>query len=86
MTSKTGPDFGWCAAQDDCLIAVTDGINLPTSSLMALPPWRAVLVARVAARAGIGLQQGTVAQLVAEAREVGGKGTLGPWWARDGML
>lgn len=71
--------YGW---QDDCLIAIEDGNPLRTDRLMKLPPWRAVLVARVAERAGVPLEQGTVAQLIAEARAVGGEGTLGNWWER----
>lgn len=68
--------------QDDCLIAIEDGQPLRTDRLMKLPPWRAVLVARVAQKAGVPLEQGTVGQLVAEAVEVGGNGTLGEWWKR----
>lgn len=70
------------AAQDDLLIAIEDGSPLPTTRLKALPPWRAVMLARVAARAGVGLEEGTLDQLAAEAREVKGDGTLGDWWNR----
>lgn len=73
--------YGW---QDDCLIAIKDGSPLRADRLLRLPPWRAVLVARVAERAGVPLERGTVAQLTAEARAVGGDGTLGNWWERSG--
>ena len=42
----------WLAASDDCLLAITDGHPIPTKALQALPPWRAVMLARVAAKAG----------------------------------
>lgn len=57
------------ANQDDCLIAITDGRPVPLAALRALPPWRAVLIARVAARAGV-MDQAAVDALVAEARSV----------------
>jgi hypothetical protein len=66
--------------QDDCLIAITDGKPVPTRALKALPPWRAVLMARVAAKAGVPLEHGSVTELVAEARRVGGGGRLAEWW------
>jgi hypothetical protein len=68
--------------QDDCLIAIGHGHPLPTAALQKLPPWRAVLLARVAAKAGTGLEQGTVEQIVHEAVQVGGEGQLGSWWER----
>lgn len=71
------------AVQDDCLISIERGEPLRTASLLKLPPWRAVLVARVARKAGVPLEQGTVEQLIAEAREVGGGGNLGKWWERQ---
>lgn len=33
-------------------------------------------------KAGVPLEQGTVEQLIAEAWEAGGNGTLGEWWKR----
>lgn len=70
------------ANQDDCLLAIEDGHPLPTVKLQKLPPWRAVMLTRVAAKAGVPLERGTVEQLHAEARDVGGAGTLGAWWER----
>lgn len=70
------------AAQDDCLIAIEDGHRLPAAKLKLLPPWRAVLIAHVADRAGIGLERGTLSQLLAEARAADGGGELGDWWNR----
>jgi hypothetical protein len=64
------------AWQDECLIAITDGFPLPARALAALPPWRAVLVARVAAKAGISIEGGTLDELVGEAIRVGGEGAL----------
>lgn len=61
--------------QDDCLIAITDGKRPPDECLRKLPPWRAVLIARVALRAGV-MSQEEVDALVAEARYIGGDGTL----------
>lgn len=69
--------YGW---QDDCLIAIEDGHPLRADRLLKLPPWRAVLVARVAQRAKVPLEKGTVDQLIAEARAVGGSGKLGNYW------
>lgn len=65
------------ARMDDCLIAIEDGRPVPQASLRALPPWRAVLVARVAAKAGA-IADDELARLVAEARRVGGAGRLEP--------
>lgn len=70
------------AVQDDCLISIEDGEPIRTASLLRLPPWRAVLVARMGQKAGVPLEQGTVEQLIAEAWEAGGNGTLGEWWKR----
>jgi hypothetical protein len=41
------------------------------------------MVARVAAKAGISLERGTLGQLVAEARSVTGAGFVGDWWLGD---
>jgi hypothetical protein len=68
------------AHQDDCLIAISQGRSVPTRHLQSLPPWRAALIARVADRAGIPLEHGTLDQLVAEAARVTGAGRLGYWW------
>lgn len=65
---------------DDVLLAIADGGLILTSSLQALPPWRAVLLARVGIHAGAALQNGTYDQLSAAARKVGGDGVLGDWW------
>jgi hypothetical protein len=84
MTETSRAEFGsraeLLANQDDCLLAIEDGRPVPAAKLANLPPWRAVMVARIAARAGIPLERGTLGQLHAEARRVGGNGTLGPWW------
>lgn len=70
-------------AQDDCLIAMENRKPVPVAKLQALPPWRAVALARIADQAGLALERGTVEQIAAEAREVGGDGTLGDWWLRE---
>jgi hypothetical protein len=64
------------AVQDDCLISIEDGKPVRAKHLGVLPPWRAVLIGRVAERAGVPLEGGTIAELVAEAKRVGGEGTL----------
>jgi hypothetical protein len=64
------------AKQDICLIAIEDGKPIPSRALAVLPPWRAVLIARVADKAGVPLQHGTLDELVAEAKRVGGEGVL----------
>lgn len=63
------------ADQDDCLLAITEGKALPNDKLRNLPPWRAVMIARVAEKAGV-MSATQVERLVAEAREVGGNGRL----------
>ena len=65
---------------DDCLIAIENWKPLPTKALQALPPWRAATLARVADACLVDLEDGTVEQLLAEARRVGGEGKLGNWW------
>jgi DNA-binding transcriptional MerR regulator len=62
--------------QDLCLIAITDGKQLPARAIAELPPWRAVMLARVAHKASIPIEGGTLEQLVDEARRVGGEGKL----------
>ena len=64
------------ALQDLCLIAITYGHPLPARAIAQLPPWRAVLLGRVAEKAGIPIEGGTLDELVAEARRVGGEGQL----------
>lgn len=85
MSESATPRSDIYAAQDDCLIAITDGRPLPADALSALPPWRAVLCARVAAKAGVGLERGTLEQLVSEAEAVTRSldgAALGEWWMR----
>lgn len=84
--SEATPELPWRLirdAQDVCMIAMESERPLPTGALSSLPPWRAVMLARIAAAAGIGLEAGTLDQLVAEAREVTGAGKLGDWWLRE---
>jgi hypothetical protein len=71
----------WWADQDDLLLSITEGRALDTRKLRVLPPWRAVMLGRVAQRAGLGLERGTLEQLQAEAHRVGRGGRLGEWWA-----
>lgn len=70
------------AAQDNCLIAIEDSRPLPVASLLSLPPWRAAMLARIAAKCAVPLERGSAGQIEAEAREVGGGGVLGNWWER----
>lgn len=77
LTRSTGRDGrDLVGLMDACLIAITDGNPIPSEAIAALPPWRAVLLARVADKAGVDLEHGTLDQLVAEATRVGGAGTL----------
>lgn len=69
-------------AQDDCLLAIEDGRPVPVAALRKLPPFRASLMANIAAKAGVPLERGTTEQVRAEAAEVGGAGHLGAWWER----
>jgi len=62
--------------QDDCLIAITDGKPVPARTLAELPPWRAVLMARVANKAGVPIEGGSLDELILEASRVGGTGAL----------
>lgn len=71
----------WMRWMDECLIAIEDGKPVPTRALDSLPPWRAVLLARVAGRAGVQLEDGTVAEIREAARFVGGEAGPG-WWKR----
>ena len=66
------------ALQDDCLISITDHRPLPAQSLRALPPWRAVLIARIANLAGITTTDDghDLDEIVLEAQIVGGSGAL----------
>lgn len=63
--------------QDDCLIDISDGKRPRESSLRQLPPWRAVMIARVAHKAGV-MTEDEVNIYVIEARKVGGNGNLRP--------
>ena len=64
--------------QDTCLIAMSEGRRPPRHAIVALPPWRAVLVARIANQAGF-MSDKELANLVAEAREVTGNGVIVNW-------
>lgn len=62
---------------DRILLAATDGYDIPLESIRALPPWRAVLLVRVATKAGAKIERGyTLDALVAAAVAAGGAGTL----------
>lgn len=61
--------------QDACLIAICDGKKPPLLQLKSLPPWRAVLIGRVALQAGL-MTDEEVHNLVEEAKIVGGSGKL----------
>lgn len=79
------------AHQDECLVAIENYKPVPTEHLRALPPWRAVLIANVAAKAATGtmhkvLEDGTPEQVGERARAVTSslhtEGTLGQWWPK----
>lgn len=61
--------------QDECLIAITNGKRPPNKRLLSLPPRRAVLMCRVALKAGL-VNQEEVDKIVEEAGRVKGFGKL----------
>lgn len=62
---------------DELLLAIGEGKGLDPTRLRRLPPWRAVMLARVAVRAGAMPDQ-DLATLITDAVRVGGGGTLPP--------
>ena len=64
--------------QDACLVAMSEGRRPPRDKLVGLPPWRAVLIARIALEAGL-MADEELHNLVAEAREVAGNGVIVNW-------
>lgn len=63
--------------QDEVLLSITEG-HLNHAALRLLPPWRAVILARVALKAGV-MYRADCDDLVREAALVGGDGELRPW-------
>lgn len=61
--------------QDDCLIDIADGKKINEAKLRLLPPWRAVLMALVAVKAGA-MTEEAYENLKNDATIVGGEGTL----------
>lgn len=61
--------------QDDCLIAISGGKRPPNRYLLSLPPWRAVMMCRVALKADLVTQE-EVNRIVEEAQQVTGNGKL----------
>lgn len=61
---------------DVVLESMADG-RLDLSSLRRLPPWRAVVLARIAHRAGL-MSRPELGRLVAEATDAGPDGVLAP--------
>ena len=72
------------ALQDNVLISITDG-KMDHKSLRMLPPWRAVLLARVAHMAGA-MSRELRDRVVKEARDVGGTGQLRSWEAEERLI
>ena len=72
---KAVNDAGIIALMDYVLLAITDGKDIPMDRLRSLPPWRAVMLARVAVACGA-MDADTLNRLVGEAKDVGGAGTL----------
>lgn len=70
------------AAQDDVLMRIDDGEPILASLFQRLPPLRAALLARIAITAGGDVDRGTLEQVIAEAKEVGGNGKLGDFWTK----
>lgn len=65
--------------QDLCLIAIVDGRTLVADWLDALPPYRAIMLMRIAAAGPGPVTQDDVDTALAKARDVGGGGG-GPGW------
>lgn len=63
------------ALQDDCLISIEDGHCPDISKILSLPPWRAVMIARIAVKVGV-LEEYRLDKLSSAARDVGGDGKL----------
>jgi len=74
--ANAAEEIGIYATQDDCLICIRNRFPIPDVSLRKLPPWRAVLIARIGAQAGVRMECGSLAELEAEAARVGGAGKL----------
>lgn len=72
------------ALQDDCLIAISEGKQIPAEKLRQLPPWRAVLIARVGESGYSGISDGTtIDELINEAVSARGQGKLNPIRVRN---
>jgi len=64
--------------QDACLIALSESKRPPRDKLISLPPWRAVLIARVANEGGF-ISDEELHNLVEEAKTVTGTGKIENW-------
>lgn len=67
----------WVIDQDDCLVAMSSGKKPPRDKLRNLPPWRAVMIARICNQDKL-MTDKEVEEMVLEARHVGGIGKLSP--------
>lgn len=63
------------ATQDECLLQIADGNKPDANDIRHLPPWRAVMIARVCEKANL-MTADEVKAIVDEAARVGGKGYL----------
>lgn len=70
--------------QDRCLLDIEAGTPLVADCLNALPPWRAVLLAVIAAKTGESMQLRNVESIRARARLAGGD--AGPGWLTGGRF
>lgn len=61
--------------QDDCLTKMENGLRPPNNVLYKLPPWRAVMIARIAHNMGV-MSTEEVYALIDQAKAVGGDGQL----------
>lgn len=75
----------WIWAMDDIILNTADGRPIPTDAVDQLPPWRAVMCVRLAARAGGTMQHGDLEKLEAAARAAGGHAEPGWWRAALGL-
>lgn len=73
------------AATDDIMLDVLGGKPIPTNAIDRLPPWRALLVVRMAMLGGGVLQDGTAEQFDQAAHTAGLAGRHDPGWWRAAL-
>jgi hypothetical protein len=67
-------------AMDDAMLALESHRRIPTEVLQRLPPWRAVMVAKLGIMAGFPLFMGSLEQMRRWAYKHSDAETMGNWW------